>query len=469
MDNTYANVFLYLACAYALGGAVIAVTRRLRLNDLPAYLLSGMVLGAILFNWQSAKDTVIPTSQWDYRINQKTYNILQHAVRDTTSLSFIEPYRRTAIHGERAFLDSLQFYLNIPLSDTLSSKVLMQARQPSKDPITIILNWLIQLGLLLFMVNLGANYDPAAIRYKLTPVILAESAIVLIVNSSGLLIVGLYLFNGSFASALLVMIALLSFSVTTIISLRLTDQISWKEPIDKLLKSSLMTDLIALAGYTIVLFVTLNMPTAEQLGFLSVLAAGMIIIVFAEQLWRYFAFLREWSAEIKIFLRIASILLLIYCGYRFHFPLLVLGLISGLMLNLMLGKTDLYSRKRIFGVVSILYPLVFITIGYRMYNLWAQTSFDITQFVSGFLIAFTLIAVVLAIIWKIKRADPAFIALGIFPRGEIAALIIWQMWEQNLIDSRLFLGGLLAILFSSVIGGIIRKFLPEGRLGHTEG
>jgi hypothetical protein len=147
----------------------------------------------------------------------------------------------------------------------------------------------------------------------------------------------------------------------------------------------------------------------------------------------------------------------------------MLGLIGGIMLNLMLSKTDLYSRKRIFEAVSILYPLIFITIGYRVYNLWAQTSFDIAQVVSGYLMAFTLIAIVLAIIWKIKRDDPAFIALGTFPRGEIAALIIWQMWEQNLIDSRLFLGGLLAILFSSVIGGIIRKFLPDRRLKQNDG
>ena len=469
MDYTYANVFLYLTCAYALGGAAIAITRRLKLNDLPAYLFSGLVLGAVLFNWQSIKNPVIPTSQWDYRINEETYTTLQNAVRDTTSLSFVEPYRRTAIHGERAFLDSLQFYLNIPLSDTLSAKVLMQARQPTGKPFAMVLNWLIQLGVLLFMVNLGANYDPAAIRYKLTPIVLAESAIVLIVNGGALLLAGLYLFKGSFTPALLGMFALLGFSVTTIIALRLSYHIAWKEPIEKLLKTSLMADLLALTGYTVVVLVTGGIQPTEQWGYVGIFAIGVVVIVFAEQIRHYFAFTREWSAEVKVFLRIALMFLLIYGGYRFHFPLLMLGLIGGIMLNLMLSKTDLYSRKRIFEAVSILYPLIFITIGYRVYNLWAQTSFDIAQVVSGYLMAFTLIAIVLAIIWKIKRDDPAFIALGTFPRGEIAALIIWQMWEQNLIDSRLFLGGLLAILFSSVIGGIIRKFLPDRRLKQNDG
>ena len=462
------EIFIYLAIAYAISGVVLSLTRRMKLADFVAYLVSGFILGGVLLSWQnySAEPGAPPFSR-EYRISSETLTLLQPYLPDSTSISMISHHRVTNIVGEKPFLDSLRFYLDVPLSDSLSWQVLKTARQTPANPATGLITLFASIGMLLFMMNLGANFELRMLRFNFDSSLLWQTTMMVLINAAIIGSFGFFLlFNGQITPTILLLVSLLSINAGSIIAFRFPIQPGWKRPVSRLLQITAIIDVLAITGYAWVVLLenyreNFLQKISGDVGYWLILMLIAAAFAFTGVTKRLMKPVGLWPAELVAFLRISLILLFIYCGFRINFPLIVLVLCCGLLLNLLLISNDLLSKKRFFSAVMILYPLPFIEVGRSAFMIFQQHISGVWVNAAVLLLGFGAIAAVVGVFWLSQKLYPVMMALGVFPRGEIATLILWQFWELNLISRSAFASGFVAIVLSSVIGIIAARFLMK--------
>jgi len=74
-------------------------------------------------------------------------------------------------------------------------------------------------------------------------------------------------------------------------------------------------------------------------------------------------------------------------------------------------------------------------------------------------VVFAVLSMLAAVVWFTQEGYPKIMAVGSFPRGEIAVLIWWLFYKTNFITANVFLSGVLAVILSTLAGVLIARIV----------
>ncbi len=456
MNTHFSDVMLYLAGLFVIQSVLLLFLRRFKIPDFMIYLITGLLLGALSGSWSGRE----PGRAGDllsehYQLTTAVRGILVEHAGDPESAARIDSLTLPPL-PEALFLERLAEHLGKDRVNPLSRSLLRAGASPTHSPGFLLLQFLSTLGLLLFFMHLGANFDRRFLQLIRNPHFLIQAAIVVVPLAGGLGLGGYFLlFDHTPLPLLLWGVPCLSVNIGALLAVCFPVRPVLKESVSRLILLAVVLDALAIAGYAWALLLENYRPAPGRIWtdapYWLLLCAFAAMMIWQNPVERARRWLHRRNAEFTILLRFALILIFIYAGLRIDFPLLLLGLGAGILFQTLFGEADHALRQRFFAGAAFLYVLPFAAAGHALFS---RLMFDPQIWIAAglMLMLFALIAAVVGLAWIWQNENPWVMALGSFPRGEIALLILWMFKQQHLISTSVFLSTALAIVFSTLLG-----------------
>ncbi|RMH96298.1 MAG: hypothetical protein D6681_12450 [Calditrichaeota bacterium] len=411
MTGEVSHLLVFLAGILVINSFLIALARSLKIADFIAHLLTGVALGFIVLGIESL--------EWTSRIK---------------------------------------------------SWLGMDAGLPS-FPGSPAIRFLAFLGLFLLLMDIGFTFDFKFFRrHRLSEApILLQSLMLLGLNILGLGAVGYLMLKQipegqtTVLAIAAFIAALVSLNVGTVLTTNFPTVSALKKPFTNLVQVAVVLDVVALVEFALLHFVAgpVISPAealAQSLVPLLIVGACLVLMLFPPITRRGFALLEKWIGEYTLPLKIALVLLFVYGAFQLFGDALALlpliGFGAGVLMRVLSGNRHLEVRRQFFPVASFFYMLPFVYVGYGLVRSWAPgemfwPTLDFT------LLALALISLVFGFFVLRRGEYPILLSFAVFPRGELAVLLLWLAQELGWFPAGFFSAAVAAVVVSSLIGRVL--------------
>ena len=464
MSLAISQFFLYLAAIFIINSLVQPILRRFRIADFLSHVITGVLIAAAIWlSGATAEFSSPDESRQSFKVTTETVSYLQKQLGDSIANARVSQWENRRFASRQAFRDSLQTIIGSEKKDLLSF-TLPAAAPPPAQPFDVLLEFLIFAGLIIYLMQIGVNFNPRFLQLHQDRIFLLHVSIVVIISVVVLFSGGYFLiFDLHIVPSFLWTIAFLSINIGSLISVVFPLKLPLKSPFSRLIQVSVLLDILAIAGYGwIVLAKNYQHDFEAQLkadaGYWIVLMIFTAVMPMHRQIRGMIKYLQNWLGDFSILLRLGFILLFIYAGSRIHFPVLILGMGAGFLFRVLMQSEDLEFRRRFFSGASFLYIIPFVEIG----RLFFRPGIFLTETwlsAAWMLAIFIVLSLLAALVWFTQEGYPKIIAVGSFPRGEIAVLIWWLFYKADFITTNVFLSGVLAVILSTFAGVIIARIV----------
>ena len=455
MDTVLSQIFLYLASIYMINGILINIFRRLKLADFIAHILTGIVFSLLLLGWgeffgSAGTAPFNHNGQLDLFFRQSQLNSAA-AEGDTLNPVLSPDSAAMPVAGEtNARVDALP--PEIAAADNPDAHFLL------------LIKFMITVGLLLFLMQLGLNFDPRFFRMKkeentwrqvgifagLTALIVGLSSYFLVLERD-LLLSGL------------TVIAFLSIHIGAVLSYNFPVSARMQRPFIFLIQLAILLDIIVIGIYSALeIYVKYQNYTFSKHGihgiYLLILLLFVIPIVFNKASVAIFKTLSKWMGEYTLLLKLGILFFFFYAGFQAELSVLLLGLWAELLFNALMDISEFEFRQKFFAGASFLYILPFVEIGRSLFfgELYQREFWIHLGVMIG---ALVLVSLVMGFLQRGERQYPLVISAGTFPRGELTVLIIWLFKEIGWIPLSVFTLLVVVVIVTNLIGTVMGKIL----------
>lgn len=455
MDTVLSQIFLYLASIYMINGILINIFRRLKLADFIAHILTGIVFSLLLLGWG------------EFFGNAGTAPFNHNGQLDLF-------FRQSQLNRNAPDSDTLNLVLSpdsaaMPLrpGEDDRSNALPPEIAPANDAgahFMLLIKFMITVGLLLFLMQLGLNFDPRFFRMKkeentwrqvgifaaLTALIVGLSSYFLVLERD-LLLAGL------------TVIAFLSIHIGAVLSYNFPVSARMQRPFIFLIQLAILLDIIVIGIYSALeIYVKYQNFTIFKHGihgiYLLILLLFIFPIIFSKATVATFKTLSKWMGEYTLLLKLGILFFFFYAGFQAELSVLLLGLWAGLLFNALMDISEFEFRQKFFAGASFLYILPFVEVGRSLFfDAFYQREFWIHLGV--FIGALVLVSLVMGFLQRGERQYPLVISAGTFPRGELTVLIIWLFKEIGWIPLTVFTLLVVVVIVTNLIGTVMGKIL----------
>lgn len=468
MNVIFSQIFLYLAGVYCLNSGLIYLARRLKISDFIAHILTGVLFAAAVSGWAAlfGPQNAQPY-QTGYRITDHTLDNLRAEGVSETTLANLAGIKNRVYVGEGVFLDTLTARVGEAEALRHKTQIFRLAVVSDKTFNTFIL-FLTQLGLLLFLVQIGFNFDPKFFQAggdtALKQAFLLMALIVLVLGGTGYFL----LFAQNAWLTLFWVIAFLSIHIGAVLSARFPITLSLKKPLKDLVQLAVILDIVTLMLFALVsLYLQFRGYNPSGLkGDLPrwvALAFFILPALLPRKTEQFFGFFQKLLGEYTILLKVGFFFLFLYFGFHSGLSVLILGIWAGLLFKSFAGAVHFEVQQKFFSNVSFLYIFPFVEIGRSLISP-REYSLDFWYAFGVILAALASVSLVIALISLRKREYPLALSLGAFPRGELSVLILWLFKESYLIPFSLFIASVVVVMVSSLLGSLSGKYLFSASL-----
>lgn len=468
MSVIFSQIFFYLGCVYCINSVLIYLARRLKISDFIAHILTGVVFAAAVAIWAAVfgPQNAQPY-QPGYRITDNTLDNLRATEVSDTVLANLAGIKNRVYVGEGVFLDTLAAKIGEGEARRHKNQILRFAAVSDKTFNTFII-FLTQIGLLLFLVQIGFNFDPrffqASGENALTYVFLVITLIVLILGGIGYFL----LFEQNAWTTVFWVIAFLSIHIGAVLSAKFPITLSLKRPLKDLVQLAVILDIVTLALFALVsLYLQFRdyNPSGLKGDLPRWIALALFILpaLLPRKTENFFAVFQKFLGEFTVLLKLGLFFLFLYFGFHSGLSVLILGIWGGLLFKSFAGAVHFEVHQKFFSNVSFLYIFPFVEIGR---NLFAPREYDVNFWYAFGIILLGLagVSLLIALISLRKREYPLVLPLGAFPRGELNVLILWLFKELYFIPFSLFVASAAAVMASSLLGSLLGKYLFSSSL-----
>ncbi|GEM_PF-2956647 len=398
MDQTFIQIFLYLAGAFFVDGLLISLFRRLKLADFLAHITTGMILGFLLVH--------------------------------------LEP-----VIGK----ESLNLFIK--------NKVV---------------HYLAYLGLMLFMMQLGFNFDRSFLTIKNQKSLFLQAGFLILFSVLFLGSLGYFhLFEKNMARNYLFITAFLGVNIGAVLYRNFPVSGSLKKSFTKLLQIAILLDVLSIFLFSLFQlyahYKSYNMsniliePLCGLILFVSILLSFM-----PDKIDRISRFLYTVTGEYALLLKLGIFFMFLYAGIKVGVSILLMGFWAGMLFRYLAGSTQFEAKQKFFPIASYLYILPFVEVG-RFLSMEWQTPPIFWSTLSFLLLSLVGIALLFSIFQIINKENGLIFGLGVFPRGELTVLILWLIKETSSpaigFPVTILLTGIVAVMVTSLLGTLLGKLL----------
>ncbi len=465
MSSAISQFFVYLAAIFIINSLVQSILRRFKVADFISHILTGVLVAFMIWFFGASYEFSSPgNTQQSYTVTSETVTFLQQQLGDSTENFQVSKWENRQFATRQSFLDSLQTRIGKEKAELLMFSLPETAEEPASNPFAVLLEFLVYVGLMLYLMQMGVNLNPRVLQLHQDRIFLLHASIIVIISVVVLFSGGYFLiFDQHIIPSFLWMIAFLSINIGSLISVVFPLKSPFKSPFSRLIQISVLLDILALAGYGwIVLAKNYQHNFEAQLKadaiYWIILMIFTAIMPMHSQIRSIIKHFQSWLGDFSILLRLGFILLFLYAGSRINFPVLILGLGAGFLFRVLLQSESLDFRQRFFSNASFLYILPFAEIG----RLFFQPGIYLTATwiaVMWMLAMFAVLAIFIALVWFTQTGFPKVMGIGAFPRGEMSALIWWLFYKASFISANVFLSGVLAVILSTLLGSVIARIV----------
>lgn len=469
MDSIYSQIFLYLASIYIISGLLLNIFRRLNLPDFLAYILSGVVFAGIILGWGKVfgPENIRPFED-SFKITEKSIENLRSLELPDTVLEKLTPLKERIFTGEDLFVDTLAANLGLDQVHSYKPRILKySAVEP--DIFKKLIFSLSNLGILLFLIQLGFNFDASLLKSGNKSVPFQAISFILL----NTLVMGagsyFFFFEQNPGVSILLAIAFLCINAGVVLSVNFPVTLSTKIPLKNLLQLAVILDIFAIglfAGINLFFrYENSGLPELETL-FISVtlLLIFIIIILSPGRIENIFNLLNKLSAGFAVFLKTGLVLLFLYAGYRVGISILLLGIWAGILIKIFAGASRMEVEQRLFPLASFFYIIPFVEIG-RPLVLRHAYAHDFWFQLFVLLSALVVISLLMALFVVRRKGVPPIMFLGTFPRGEMAAIILWLLKSMGLISNSIFVVSMMVVIISCLSGSLLARIFFARAIG----
>jgi Kef-type K+ transport system membrane component KefB len=461
MDQTFGQIFLYLAAIFFIDGLVINIFRRIRLADFIAHVLTGIIFALILLAWGKVfgPDSVKPFEN-SFRISEQTIeNIKTVDLPDSLAEELASLQGKTFV-GEDFFVDSLSAMIGEDQTNLYKTTIL-NLTVSSEGPFRDFLRFLTEVGLLLFLMQLGFNFDRKL--FSISGVHGVSFAFTIFILN--LIIIGgasyLLFFKPNVWFSLFLTIAFLSISIGAVLAAKFPMSLSIKKPTRNLIQAAVVLDLVAIGLFTLIgLYFHYEkydlLRIEREVVYWTILTFFVIMIALPAKTERLFLFLSKIVGEFTLLLKTGLFFLFLFTGHHAGIPVLLLGFWAGLLLKTLSATQHIEVNQKLFPVASFLYIIPFAEVGRDLAIMhWYSSDFGYYFLV---LFASLIVISVFAGLMVIRKKEfPLIMSLGTFPRGEITVLILWLFKNMQLISPPVFIVAVVIAIVSNLLGSLFGK------------
>lgn len=321
-----------------------------------------------------------------------------------------------------------------------------------------------QLGLLLFMMQIGFNMDFRFFR-ALAKHLVFRSIMLLVINFCLMVILCITAFAiPNPWTILFISVAFIGINAGAALSNNFPVADDRKRPLTNLVQMAIFADVCVVILFSIFsIFQKVGNYQAENLSIdvtsAVVMALFFLPLVGRAQVRKVFSKLERFTGDYLMVLKLSIFCFFLYFGLQVGLSVFLLGFWAGIMFKSFSGAEQTEIENKFFPVASFLYILPFVEIG-RV--LIVEAGIDIF---SLFVLFSTLLTLALGMILFMlldirKKLFTHLILMAVFARGEITILLLWLARQMVPISYPVFAGMIGAVIFTSVI---TRLFL-SGRL-----
>ncbi len=321
------------------------------------------------------------------------------------------------------------------------------------------INFVSYVGLMLFMMQLGFNFEPRFFNFRSNSV-MVQAIIFVALNSAFLGAVCYYLLGIQETLPMLTLvIAFLTINIGSILSSNFPIDPTLKRPFTNLIQLAVILDVIAILLFSGIFFwlkVRGYEPADIQQDLINVaiLAIFLIPILSQNTFQKIFSFLERWSQNYTVLLKLGTFFLFLYAGFQMGLSVLVLGLWAGQIFKSLSGPARSDIRHKFFPVATFVYILPFVEIGMTLVLNWEYAGNFIYHF-HVVLLTLVVITVVFSLLGIALKNFTFAIAMGAFPRGELTVLILWLAEQIELIPKSMFVLSVSVVLVTSLLGRLL--------------
>lgn len=451
MDTVYSQIFLYLACIYFINGILINIFRRLKLSDFIAHIATGIMFSLLLVGWAKifGDDAIKPFHTPNATYLQTVIVLPDSATNDLQSADSL-----TA-----GLPDSL---IQPPATSPDANQTAISEDNLLNSHITF---W-VKIGLLLFMMQIGLNFDSRFFRIPKDSIVWRQVILFLILS---ILLLGgiLYttIFNSDFQPTALTIIAFLSLNIGVLLVSGFPLSQNYKAPYTALIQIAVILDIIAIVGFSLVdIYYKFNSRDMAAVllerGYIVILVLFLVPLIYTDGVKTAFRYFQRWAGDFTLLLKLALIFGFVYIGFQVGLSLLLLGVWAGLIFKALMEASQFEFRQKFFAGASFLYILPFVEIGRTLFisklaaaELWLNAG--------TIVLVLLLISILLGAVLFNKRSYPLVIATGFFPRGELTVLILWFLTELDIISPLVFTTLITAVIVTNILGRIFGRAILE--------
>lgn len=463
MDSVFGQVFLYLAGIYLINGFLISLFRRLKLPDFTAHVLTGVVFAIVITGWGNLfGPNIVKGYENKFAITDQSIAYLQTDSLPDSLVNQLSGLKGRVFAGEDAFVDTLLVKIGPEQISSYKSKILQYTHYDTEF-FKLLLLFLTQIGLLLFLIQLGFNFDHKFFKLNDSGFF---SRAMLILALDILLLGGVayfLLFNKNFLISIFITIAFLSINLGAVLSVNFPITLSMKKPLKNLVQIAVALDILAIIFFTILTYYLrykqhgISLLKSNLVYFL-IITFFILPVIMPSKTEQFFQFLQKLGKTFIILFKSALFFLFLYLGYRAGISILFLGIWAGLLLRIFAASHQMEVNQRFLSIASFLYVIPFAEVGRSLAAAHAYSG-NFGSRLLIILLSLAIISLLAALTGLRKKAFPLILSLGTFPRGEIALLILWLLKNTYLLPASVFAVSAIAVLITSLLGSLLTRII----------
>jgi Kef-type K+ transport system membrane component KefB len=364
--------------------------------------------------------------------------------------------------GEDAFVDTLMVKIGPQQIAPYKAQILQHTHYDT-DFFQLLLLFVAHIGLLLFLMQLGFNFDHRL--FKLNDTSFLPRAMLILALDIVLLGGAAYylLSKENLLFSIFLTIAFLSIHLGAVLSVNFPITLSMKKPLKNVVQIAVLLDIFA-----IILFTVLSYSLRYRQDGIAALESNLVYFLiacffilpigFPSRMERVFQSLQRLGKAFIILFKAGLFFIFLYLGHRAGISILFLGIWAGLLLRVFAASHQMEVNQRFLSIASFLYVIPFAEVGRSLVVAHSYSG----NFGSRLLILLLVLAVIsiLASLTGLrKKAFPLILSLGTFPRGEIALLILWLLKNTYLLSASDFVVSAIAVIITSFLGSLLARVI----------
>lgn len=463
INSIFGQIFLYLAGIYLINGFLISLFRRLKLPDFTAHVFTGVIFAVAIMGWGKVfGPNIIRGFESKFLITDKSIINLQSGTFPDTLTKQLSGLKERVFVGEDAFVDTLMVKIG-PEQITRHKAQILQHTHHDTEFFKLLLLFIAHIGLLLFLMQLGFNFDHKLFKLNDTS-FLPRAMLVLALDIVLLGGTAYYLlFKENLLLSIFLTIAFLSIHLGAVLSVNFPITLSMKKPLKNVVQIAVLLDIFA-----IILFTVLSYSLRYEQHGIAALEANLVYFLiacffilpigFPSKTEQVFQSLQKLGKTFIILFKAGLFFIFLYLGYRAGISILFLGVWAGLLLRAFAASHQMEVNQRFLSIASFLYVIPFAEVGRSMVVAHAYSG-NFGSRLLIILLALAIISLLAALTGLGKKAFPLILSLGTFPRGEIALLILWLLKNTYLMPASIFVVSAIAVLITSFLGSLLARVI----------